>query len=821
MPVITVKKDPAGIKPVDIHNVSGSVILRDFLLEHFEPDFGGLHALIWINGREYISTATMSAERCETLLDVELGFFDNVRIELRPAGVDPFTAAIIVAVAVGAAALTLALAPRPRLPQLPGDEARTSSNQLNASRNGFRNRQAIADIGGECIVYPDFIQPPYYFYQNNERVFREIFCVGAGPHALDLVKDGDTRVDDILQSDYTVLPPGQSPSDLLNVRTVQSSVDLDLLSPDTQTKTGYIEAFMDAQVLEPDTIVLPVGFISALEIGAGSTIDFDISYLDGANNVISVSGTGVDVISASGAFLQIDYPFTIDGRIISGYITNTAFVFDPPWFVLEGDQISEVWFNLVMPQGIRKGDGTNAQVSAVLEVQALDVNGDPVGSPIQRGALFSGNTQSPLRQTFRLTGDDGITAGRYRARASRVTASLGDNALDLLTLEGISSVTPYTGNFGNVTLLDVTRRSNQRVNRGSSDRINCRAQRLLQVYNPMTGTVGGSYVATRRFADYVIYLLHTLSGVPLTNIALDELFGIQDSLPEELGRFDGVFDDRNMSLRDRLRIVCNAARVNYWNEGLNWHFVRDEAKPFRALSFGRRNLKGGQQRYVQKFRRPADYDSVSVQWVDPVKNVERTVDRRILPDGSIANGLGARPLTFDMRIGVRTEAQAVNRAELEIRRLIYQGIEVQDTALNDALLTQVGQRVDYVDIYDTDLFDGELLSVSGNVYTTSERFEPKPGAEYWVYVTDANGTPSNSVRAYPRTDGNIFGFEASGLSGAYMAGGVVQSGSRYFIATDSDIEASAFIVMERGRPNQLGECSIKLAEYNPSMYEAD
>ena len=480
-------------------------------------------------------------------------------------------------------------------------------------------------------------------------------------------------------------------------------------------------------------------------------IDFDISYYAGYDTVISKSGTNVSVISASGADLVIDYPFDTNGDIFYGYITNKAFEFVSPWITLEGDQIEEIWFNLVMPQGLRKGDGTVAQVDAVVEAEKIDINGDPIGSPIQLGVTFRDNTQSPLRQTFKLTSVNGITPGRYRARAQRITNSLGDNALDLLTLEGISSVTSYAADFGNVTLIEVVRRSNQRVNRGASNKINAKVTRKLQTF-----TSGSTYVATRSFADYVYYLLSTLALVPDEQINTDELFGIYSSLSSaQLGYFDYTFDDGNISLRERIETACNVARVRYWNEGLLWSFVREEAKPIKSLMFNRANLAPSAGNYTQKFRRPSDYDSVTIIYVDPVKNAEKRVSRKIDGAGNVIAGVGIRPLEINLA-GCRNDAQALNRCELEVRRLIYQAIKVTDTALQDGQLARIGQRVDWVDVFDGGIFDGEVLGYKDGVYLTSERFTPAVGVEYWVYITDSSGNPSNSVRAYPRADGSLF-----------------------------------------------------------------
>jgi hypothetical protein len=364
------------------------------------------------------------------------------------------------------------------------------------------------------------------------------------------------------------------------------------------------------------------------------------------------------------------------------------------------------------------------------------------------------------------------------------------------------------------------RRSGQRVNRGGSDKINCLATRKLRIFDNDTKTYGTDYVATRSFADYAFYLLHERMGIAIDNINTDDLFGIKENLPDaQLGYFDWTFDDKSVGARDRLELTCNVARVRYWNEGLNWSFTREELKPVRQLMFNRRNLKSASAQYVQRFRQPSNFDGVTLRYVDPVKNAQVEIHKRIVGT-SFVDGQGNEPYEIELS-GCRNLVQAQNRLELEVRRLIYQNIRVTDTALNDALLCRLGYRVDWVDMYDSDLFSGEIIGINGNVYKTSERFTPKAGVDYYVYVTDDEGNPSNSVLATARSDGNLFGFEATGLSGVFLSGGVIQLGSRYFIASNDDLDASAFTVIGRGRPNERGECEIELAEYNPLMFEAD
>ena len=70
---------------------------------------------------------------------------------------------------------------------------------------------------------------------------------------------------------------------------------------------------------------MPLGFIESIELEAGSLIDFEVQFVDGSDNIITETGTDIEVISVSGAFLVIDYPFTVTGDIVYGYITNKSF----------------------------------------------------------------------------------------------------------------------------------------------------------------------------------------------------------------------------------------------------------------------------------------------------------------------------------------------------------------------------------------------------------------------------------------------------------------------------------------------------------------
>lgn len=816
MALIRIQRDPARITNCEEYRHNGNLL--DWLADNEPAAFDGLHCLITLNGIAIADTTKAgSADDLDSAIDIQIGEFDTVCIMIRPAGFDPFTWVLIAAVVVGSYVLARALLPTIKTPTSDGGAA--SNNQLNASSNSFRPNQAIPDIAGQVVSYPDFIQPSYYTYNaSGRRVFREILCIGVGYYEIEPWKIGDTPLTDVPGSSVEIFEPGETPAGLINVRNAEAAENSELPPPGATTRT----VVTNSGLISATRFMIGADAMGELRPIVGVVIDVQIDVLLNDDTYDNVSGP-FTVTAVGGGYFDVSSTGTGGGQIIGGYMTNTDYEPSSTWFTLPGDEVTEVRAHIIMPTGIRTGDGEAASVSASMQVERL-VAGVPSGVIYERACSFNGNTQQAQAATFVVGPEFGLTEpGEFRCKITRVTSSLGDNALDLMKLERLESVTPYTADFGFVTIADVNRVTQQNGGlAGSSNKVNALVTRKLRIYDNDTGVYGATYTATRNYSDYVFYLLYERMGVSIEYIDTDALFGIQESLLDpQLGYFDFTFDNRDASARDRVNAACNCARVIPWNDGLIWTFVRDERKYVKTTMFNRRNLKSASHRYVQTFRRPADYDSVIIKYVDPDKNASAQIKRKIdQATGSILPGSGVRPLEIDLT-GCRNLLQATNRADLEVRRLVYQSVTVTDTALDDALYVQKGARVDWVDMYDGDLFSGEIIGVDGSVYSTSERFTPQVGVQYWVYVTDEDGNTSNSVRAYARGDGNIFGFTAVGLTGVYLPTGKQQLGSRYVIASNNDFDASTFIFDGRSRPNELRECEITLIEYNDSMYEMD
>lgn len=814
MPQILLHSDPLRISTFQAFHFNEKVNVLEWMHKNIELD--DLGCTVTINGNECADVDKLSIDEFIAALNFDICDQDVVSVFMRPRGIDPISLIIIAAVSI---AVTLALIPKPQLPNDIGKQSSSPNNQLNASTNQYRPRQAIPDISGQVVSYPDFIQPSYYEYVDNLKIFKEIFCIGVGRYTVTNVKTGDTLLNDINGASYTVHPPGSIPSKLLLIRGTNDIDGLEIIPPDDPSITGQVvNGTLNIPV---DTIKVGDGdTVDKVGVSAGDFILVDIDYTPaGGGATANFSGT-YEVLSVdlTKKIMTIDAtPPTSEVEGANGTYINTTSETIGQWFTLQGSAIEEIWYQVQMPSGIRSSGGSELTVNLTLTVEELDSGGTPTGTTTSQNVSITGNTQDPQFRTFKFTS---LTPARYRAKAVRTTNEEIDG-IDLVKLEDIQSVTSYSGaNFGDVTLLEVDRRGTTFATSQRQSKINALVTRKLELFDPLTGDIdSGVFTETRSFADYVVYILRQQAGIDISDIDTDTLFGIYDSLSDpQLGYFDFTFDDFDIGLRERIQTACNVARVRYYNlPSPSWNFVREEENQVRAAMFNRRNILSGQSSQVYKFQRTADYDSVSVRYVDPVKNTEAIVSRK-WNGAAIVSGKGNRTSEIELA-GCRNSTQADNRADLEIRKLIYQRRQVQDVLMSDGLFIGLGDRVQWADPNDADIFSGEILGYSGDIYDTSEKFVHDGVSTYYVNITDQDGAViGNTVTASARSD-TEFGFIATGLTGVYLADQNNQLGSRYVIYKQNEL--TDLTVISIGAPDQQNNVAIEAAEYRSEVFEQD
>ena len=498
-----------------------------------------------------------------------------------------------------------------------------------------------------------------------------------------------------------------------------------------------------------------------------------------------------------------------------GVITKTGTPAVPwvGWFQLTGE-MDQIWTHYQAPQGLQSEEGNAISVQLEIQTEQTQQDGTPMGGPVSTLITLRSGSLDPIFQTTKIIVP---SKGFYRIRTRRVTNSFSGNAIDLVKWEEVFAVENYTSSFGDVTLLDVTTRATNFALNSSRRQINADVTRRL-------GTArSGSFVETlsetKSFADAVVYTLMK-AGRDISEINIDDLYGIEQELSSELSEFNFSFDDENIDLGSRIITICNAARVSSYRDGQVWRFVRDQAMPNRTLTFNRRNIASGENQHQSyMFRRPNDFDSVALRYTDPDTN--RRAEVNIMIDagaGQFVEGVvGVKPSRIDLA-GCRNETQARDRAHLEVRKLLYQRRRVTDIVLNDGNLVDLGDRVSWVDIYDGDVFDGEILSVDGDNYRTSERFEPESGQSYVVTITDSSGNTTAPVAAIPN---GAFGFTASISGDPIISNGTsIQAGSKYLIGNVNDVADSDFTVVSK-QPQNSGRVRVEMINYTDELYEMD
>ena len=208
MPLISHSKDPSGIEKPIAHQVPVGTNVLQWLFENFKSDdelSGGLSCSIVLNGREIFRSDHENKD--ESLLDINLGSIDHLIIVNRPAisGAVAFWVQVVIA----AVSVAMAVYAYMSIPDVGSSETADESpnSKLSAGSNSFRPYQGIPEIFGNAVSYPDFIQPSYYYYEDNIKLQVGLFCMTVGEAQVNSVSVGSTNIESIANSSATFYGP--------------------------------------------------------------------------------------------------------------------------------------------------------------------------------------------------------------------------------------------------------------------------------------------------------------------------------------------------------------------------------------------------------------------------------------------------------------------------------------------------------------------------------------------------------------------------------------------------------------------------------------
>ena len=831
--MLTVYKDPQAAMIGDIYYLDHSLTIQENIALHIES---GADYTLWING-DIIENPV----ECETL-DRLATVFDVVRLARRQEGIELL---VYAAIAIVAAIVVVALTPKPDIPNNVGQGKDSPNNKFTGATNQYRLYQAMPDIYGRVISYPDLIQQSFYEYINNVKFITEWMLVSRGTGDVAAVRSASTPFTDITNATYSVFKPawsaGQYPEDgsttVTNIRESFATPDVNGQKLPVPIVATVISASGSCTFASNNlTMVFASGDYTSLNqvlgVAGGVRLVFTYHYTSGgsslsdtfdadctlASNTVSSGVTTIVFSSVIPAHTPTDTTLSISMRRNNGEkVPTTTFTIPIAASVLQ--------YNFAMLRGLRFNDDTTAVVNFNIDYWAVDANNiEIVGSRGQYNGTFTGNTLDQQFRTIYINPAFGLA--RYKTNLTRTSFSNSTNEYDRVQIESINGVRDYANKvFPSSTIIRVTTQATESATSGTERKFNCEFTRWVRDFNTMECS------PSRNLFRSILHQHTAVARRDIGQLDTDTMQRINASLPSTttLLNFDFTFDDKDVSYGERIATMANAGRCSVFRDGSRWSFVRDELRGnYPVMQLDYRNLSASGESNITMDRvMPNSFDGVELEYVDIALNKKALIKLRINSNGSIVEGVAGNPSKIKLA-GCRDKVQATNRAYLEAGHLIYSRDGVTDEALSDANMLGRGDLVRWIDpsdFYGDDgLQAGEIISIIGNAVETSEECLFKGQQAGRTAFTGVDGSSSSFVRCVPRTDG-LNGFIVDSVpSAVYIKSGYQGASSRYVFGiglTDQEIAEAGLYTVINKTPKQDGIIGLQLRKYDKRAYAHD
>lgn len=711
------------------------------------------------------------------------------------------------------------------------------NNDLTGQTNRARLYKGRPNIYGLCRVFPDLIQESLFEFVDENKMLTEWFEVGYGKYTTSSVRYSESNLGSLAGASYRVYDPGETIGtietgyqfddvDNEEVPGLNESTDFPAQTATTTTPTsvGVTGNQLKAVVLSNTdnfsyfaalAVPHPISFtINATYNNGGSTVTKNIS---GSGNIVSSeSSIGTDgqsyttfyIGGMSGEITTIPADATINQTLLT-FKDQTPLVIGPSVSPIESAQ---VWVHVLIQLGATAG---TAQYRVKLWQVDDDNNQVPDTAQQFDYTYDNGNDVTTInyRRTHKYTPAAGT--GRYAVTIQRLDNSNDANVVTLMAVHAVNIRQNVV--YPDDTIARVTIKGSNNSNSNREQKYNMLAQRHTISYERSTGNINYTLRPSRSFADAALHEWIVVGKQEVASIDVAALYAIADSISDEaLGYFDYTFSDEKLSLGERIQTICNVARADGNNIGDVLTFWRDEKAENPDAVFSRSNMFWDEYKVAWAMSLPGGYDGLTLDYVDPLTNKKAYIYLSIDENG-ITEVDDATVNAMQVSLtGSRNVTQARDRAWLEARKILYSRMTMSVKVLESTQVIR-GAVVQCPDMYDNTQQSGYLKGRDGSIFLTSERIDFTAG-EMWVVMTDSMGNYRGRWRALP-VDGNAKAFtaEADAFDINIYDGTSVQSPSRYFISTDTELNSSIWRV-DTARPNGDETQTLSLTEYSDLIY---
>ncbi|WP_394467455.1 host specificity factor TipJ family phage tail protein [Raoultella ornithinolytica] len=711
------------------------------------------------------------------------------------------------------------------------------NNDATGQTNRARLYKGRPNIYGQCRVFPDLIQQALFEFIDNNKYITEWFEVGYGKYTISSVRYSESNLGSLAGASYQIFDPGMTIGtidvgyqfddvDNEEVPGLNESEDFPAQTATTSAPTAMaIESNqLKATVLSNDdnftyfaalAVPHPVTFvINATWNAGGSPVTRNVT---GSGNIVySESFIGTDTLSYTTFYLG-DMTGEITTLPADAIINLTLFTLNDQTPLVIGPSVSpiessQVWVHVMVQLGATAG--TSRYRIRFWKVD--DSNNQIPGTSEQYDYFFDNDFQVTtryFRTSHKYTPAAG--SGRYAVTIERLDNSNDGNVVTLMAIHAVNVRENVV--YPDDTIAKVTIKGPNNSNSNREQKYNMLAQRHTISYDRATGLIDYTLRPSRSFADAALHEWIVIGRQDVSSIDVATLYAIADSITvPELGYFDYTFSDEKLSLGERIKTICNVARVDGNNIGDVLTFWRDEKVVNPDAVFARSNMFWDEYKVTWTMSLPGGYDGVTLDYVDASTNKKSYIYLSITDAGITQVDdatVNAKQISLS---GCRNATQANDRAWLEARKILLSRVTMTVKVLESTQVMR-GTVVQCPDMYDNAQQTGYLRGREGDVFHTSEIIDFTAG-DMWVVMTDSQGNYRGRWRAYP-VDGVSRAFQAAadGFDINIYDGVSVQSPSRYFIATDSELNSTLWRV-DSAKPNGDETQTLSLTEYSAAIY---
>lgn len=711
------------------------------------------------------------------------------------------------------------------------------NNSYTSQTNIIRGFAQKAVMCGSPKSYPDLIGEPLEYYQGNIKQSEQYFYVCFGTLNGGTIQAGNTNINKFSATTtrfepvagVTTIPDyrlGQSVDEVdgqtirgTNEGTIGQTYDTTQGATNSTYGGSTYTAYVDQDTVSDQLKADFDSGIGDVEVGyRASIID-----AEGFPTPTNVTGTGqistMDLISGEYRIVVVNFngPYSEDNSYITqDFATIISSGIGPYSNPIECEKML---FNIIFRQGLK------ATVDLQIDIYELESKGGARVSPeVKEPFTVSYTEDSPndqINRTLEITIENGRSW--YEFEIYRTNEESQDTSKpDVPTLEKVFCVQERGDtDFNNATMIKNIMRSTQLPTSGGVDnKINIiNGQVEMPSYDINTGDILPN-APSRNFADAILFLVKDFYGYSDAEckklLDLDSLYTIANALTDDFKQFDYTFDDVKQSLEDRLAIICNVARVSFYREANQFIFWRDEAVSNPSTALTRRDIINQENRQYSISRSlfvSNGKDSIQLEYIDRATNKPKYIYRSIDGGGNIVNVAGSNPKKVTLT-GCQNEVNATNRADLEIRKMLYQHTQGSDTFLSSQKLLSKGDVVLWDEIYETQgITTGHILSKSGLTATLSNGIDITKSYNMYYnnVVSDVIGPQSVIVDSK-------YQITATNLDEAYTPIGDSPLGSPYFLVETTETP-SLWRVVDK----QISSDSVQLTMviYDARIYEND